>query len=153
MGWKWCLLNFPRFATFAPSMKQCAHILLSLLIATTSAPSGQGMASVLKFSAFAHHFMHHVFCHGEELGVKEFVSLHYSEGEHHEQDLKEHENLPFQHHSHHDSISSQVVLFFSAHSFGLNILTHSFLPRVFLYKEYHLSHHFSFIWKPPKALV
>jgi hypothetical protein len=141
------------FLLSSRQMKQCVHILLSLLIATTSATSGQGVASALKFGAFAHHFMHLVLCHGQEMGLKDYVELHYSHGEHQEQDQQEHENLPFQHHTHHETLLSPLLLFFSEFTIQLSATFLPFQKQAFSYKDYCLSHQFSDIWKPPKSLV
>jgi len=134
-------------------MKQCFHIFLALLIATTSAPSGQGVASVLKMTTFVHHFMHHVLCHGDITGVKDFVLLHYSHDEHHEEDHQEHENLPFSHH-HQDQPSpaqhvlyllpqAQTIVFPYAEIAANNLTNHQ--------AQWLSSHVNGDIWQPPKA--
>jgi hypothetical protein len=134
-------------------MKQCSHIFLALLIAIASAPSGQGVASVLKMTAFVHHFMHHALCHGEALGVVEYVKLHYSHGEHHEEEHREHEDLPFQHHPHQTVTIAPILLFFSESPVQLIGTVSHENQLAIAYKDCFISHHFSYIWKPPKALV
>jgi hypothetical protein len=136
-------------------MKQCFHIFLALLIATTSAPSGQGVAFAFKMTAFVHHFMHHLLCHGEEIGIKDFVELHYSYDEHHEEDHQEHENLPFSHHHHQDQPApAQHVLYLLPQmqamlaSLNAEIAANSLKIQE---QQWYSSLFSSDIWQPPKA--
>lgn len=78
-------------------MKKFLPISLAFLMLVTNSPTGQGISTVMKLGGFVHHFIHHITCDREKIGVVDFVALHYSDHEHHEEDHQEHENLPFSH--------------------------------------------------------
>lgn len=135
-------------------MKKHLLIFLAFQILATSSPSGQGMQTVFKVGAFFHHFIHHLACHQEQIGVTDFVKLHYSDHEHHEQDHAEHENLPFQHH-HHDqqNLAPQTPCLLPpfqtiAGFLKLEIISN---PLIFHSQQWLSSLHAGDIWQPPKA--
>jgi hypothetical protein len=87
-------------------MKKCFAVFLAFLILTSSSLSLQGLQVVVKASAFFHHFIHHLTCEEERVGVLDFVKMHYSDLDLHEADHPaEHEKLPF----HNDRNSPQNI--------------------------------------------
>lgn len=135
-------------------MKKTVCIFLAIQILAASSPTGQGVQFVFKLGAFVHHFAHHLFCHQENIGIVDFVQLHYSDHEHHEADHAEHENLPFQHH-HHDqqNLAPQTPCllppFHSIVAFPkLEIVSN---PLIFRSQQWYSSSYSGDIWQPPKA--
>lgn len=135
-------------------MKKLIPIFLAFQILATSLPGNQGMQTFVKTGAFFNHFVHHLICHNEKIGIVDFVQLHYSDHEHHEEDHAEHEKLPFQHH-HHDqqNLAPQTpcllppfytVVTFPKSEIALN-------PLISQSQQWHSSSYFGDIWQPPKA--
>lgn len=135
-------------------MKKYLPIFLAFQILAASSPTGQGMQALLKMGAFFHHFVHHVTCHQEEIGIVDFVNLHYSDHEHHEAGHAGHKNLPFHHH-HHDqqNLAPQTPCLLPPHC---NIVA---FPKVeiasnsliFRSQQWHSSSYLGDVWQPPKA--
>jgi hypothetical protein len=135
-------------------MKKYLPIFLAFQILATSSPSNQGMQTLLKMGAFFHHFLHHLTCHQENIGIVDFVQLHYSDHEHHEADHAEHENLPFQHrhHDQHNLAPQTPCLLPPFHTIvafpKLQIVSNSLN---FQSQQWHSSSYSGDIWQPPKA--
>jgi hypothetical protein len=135
-------------------MKKYLTIFLAFLILVTSSPTGQGIQAVVKIGAFLHHFVHHIGCHQEKIGLKDFIRLHYFDHEHHEADHAEHEKLPFQHDHHNQrNISpenpfllgdSQLIIAFP----NLDICSNELIARP---QQLVSSLHTGNIWQPPKT--
>ncbi len=135
-------------------MKKHLPIFLAFQILATSSPTGHGMETIIKMGAFFHHFVHHLTCHQEKIGIVDFVKLHYFDHEHHETDHAEHENLPFQHH-HHDqkNLAPQTPCllppFHTIVAFPkLEIVSNSLISQS---QQWHSSSYLGDIWQPPKA--
>lgn len=134
-------------------MKKYLLILLALQFLATSSPTGQGMQTIVKMGAFLHHFIHHISSHQENVGILDFVHLHYSDHEHHEKDHANHENLPFQH-DHHNQLNqllqSPFLLPPSIHDMAIQmtgIASNYLIPN----SQQWLSLSFlGDIWQPPK---
>ena len=134
-------------------MKKILPIFLAFQILATSSPTNQGMQTLLKMGTFFHHFIHHVVCDQEKLGIGGYLELHYSDHEHHEADHHEHENLPFSHHHEHQSLNLQTLWLFAQHheipAFHHQIPTTT--PLKFQMEHWHSSSYLNDIWQPPKA--
>lgn len=135
-------------------MKKHICIILAFQVLATSSPGGQGMHTLLKMGAFLQHFAHHILSHQENIGILDFVHLHYSDHEHHDEDHAEHENLPFQHHHHDQQIQVvqspcllpqpiQIVAFQIVDDCSKSLIPHS--------QQRHSSSFLDNIWQPPKA--
>lgn len=134
-------------------MKRLLPISLSMLLLATASPTSQGIRTLVKMGEFVHHFIHHVVCDQERLGIGGYVKLHYSDHEHHEADHHEHENLPFSHHHEHQSLNLQTLWLF-AHHHEITVFHHQeptatpMKPRV---AHWHSSAYLHDIWQPPRA--
>jgi hypothetical protein len=134
-------------------MKKSLSIIMALLLLTTSSPTNQGVQTMVKLGGFFHHFIHHIACHQEEIGILDFVQLHYSDHEHHEADHDEHEKLPFNHHSEHQNLTPQSPCLLPQHNEMLAFGNQgNFSNPLILHSQQWLSSLFSGdIWQPPKA--
>jgi hypothetical protein len=135
-------------------MKKHMLIFLAFQILATSSPKGQGVQTLFKIGAFFHHFLHHATSDQENIGIVDFVKLHYADHEHHEADHAEHENLPFQHH-HHDqqNLVPQTPCLLPPHHAivafpKLEIVSN---PLIFYSQQWLSSAFLHDIWQPPKA--
>ena len=131
-------------------MKKTIVIFLTLLIVVTSSPLQQGVELIIKTGSFVHHFLHHIKCQNDKIGLNDFVHLHYFDDVHLEQDHEEHEGLPFSHHHSPKTLSINFTLFFTAlkmPSFYTLELTNR---QNFFYQEFIPSSLISNIWKPPR---
>jgi hypothetical protein len=138
---------------FALEMKKYLLIFLAFQILATSSPTGYGMQTLLKMGAFFHHFVQHLACHQEKIGIVDFVHLHYSDHEHHEADLTGHQNLPFQHQHDQQNLAPQTPCllppFYNIAAFPkLEIVSN---PLIFLSQQGYSSSYSGDIWQPPKA--
>ncbi len=104
-------------------MKQLISVYFAVLILTSS-PFQRELGWVQKVSAFALHYIEHLA--QENIGIVEFITLHYQNPKHHQEDHETHQNLPFQDHAH----------------FMSNIL----ILNVLLYKSFEFSFHPKLLW-------
>jgi hypothetical protein len=135
-------------------MKKYLLICLAFQILATSSPSGQGMQTLLKMGTFFHHFVHHLACHQEKIGLLDFVELHYFDHNHHEAEHAEHENLPFQHDHHHEqNIAQQAPLFMAEPPTIVAFQKIEISQNQLIIRPQHWlsSLHAGDIWQPPKA--
>ena len=135
-------------------MKKLLLISLALLMLATSSPTGQGISTVVKLGGFVHHFIHHITCHGEKIGLGDFVALHYSEHEHHEEDHQDHENLPFSHHHQDHPTPAQHVLYLLPQMQAILAFPNAEIAANTLKIQEQQWHSLSYsgdIWQPPKA--
>lgn len=133
-------------------MKKTIVLFLTLLIVVTSSPLNQGWDLIIKTGAFIHHFLHHVKCQNDKIGLKDFVYLHYSDHEHHEEDHEEHEDLPFSHH-HKKVVSTNLVFFVFNVEIKIFSKSEFITKQDFFHQEYLPSGLISNIWKPPRFEV
>ncbi|MCF8244953.1 MAG: hypothetical protein K9J37_11190 [Saprospiraceae bacterium] len=134
-------------------MKKFLPIFLAFQILATSSPSNQGMQTIFKMGAFFHHFLHHLTCDQENIGIAGFVKLHYSDHHHHEADHNEHKNLPFQHHHDHQNLAPQSPCLVPQYvGIGTLLTWKTFSSPVTGRSEHwHSSSYLDNIWQPPKA--
>ncbi|MGB0930767.1 MAG: hypothetical protein ACPGVB_08325 [Chitinophagales bacterium] len=127
-------------------------IFLTFLVVATSSPLNQGLDLIVKTGAFIHHFLHHIKCQNEKIGLDDFVLLHYFDHEHHEEDHENHEDLPFSHH-HKKTVSTNLILFIS--NIGISEFSRSELSvkQNFFHRNFIPLGVISEIWKPPRFNV
>ena len=128
-------------------------LFLTVQILATSSPTGQGLQAIFKMGAFCHHFIHHLFCHHDNIGIADFVHLHYSGHEHHESDHAEHKNLPFQHQKDPQNLAPLVLFLLPPLPFSLSYFQHDGFPKrqIAHSQQRLLPAHSSDIWQPPKV--
>ena len=134
-------------------MKKYLPLFLAFQILATSSPNNTGIHTLLEIGAFFHHFVHHIACDQENIGIVDFVKLHYSDHEHHEADHGEHENLPFQHHHDQQNIAPQAPCLLP-HHYAIVTFPKSGIvsnPLIFRSQQPHSSLFSGDIWQPPKA--
>ncbi len=134
-------------------IKKFLPISLAFLMLVTNSPTGQGISTVMKLGGFVHHFIHHITCDREKIGVVDFVALHYSDHEHHEEDHQEHENLPFSHDHDQQNLTPhgfwllpqhyETLAFCKRDIFSNPLISHS--------QQFHSSAYSGDIWQPPRA--
>jgi|JI7StandDraft_1071085.scaffolds.fasta_scaffold44816_2 hypothetical protein len=127
---------------------------LSLLFAvwhllTVCIPNGE-WKELLKVAELIEHYHHHQTGHHRTLDFADFLSLHYDNDHHHNEDHDEHENLPFHHHE--SSISANVLFCIPA------IITWLFSPvsvdsglPAFNYSVHFISAPYFDFWQPPQG--
>lgn len=71
---------------------------MAFFILATSWPANQGCFAIIKMGVFIQHFVHHLVCGQEEIGILDFMGLHYFNHEHHHFNPADYDNLPVQHH-------------------------------------------------------
>ena len=133
-------------------MKKTMVIILTFLVVATSSPLNQGLDLIVKTGAFLHHFLHHIKCQNEKIGLDDFVLLHYFDHEHHEEDHENHEDLPFSHH-HEKVVSTNLILFISSVEIGIPPKSELIAKQNFFHQEFIPSSLISNIWKPPRFEV
>jgi hypothetical protein len=134
-------------------MKRFLLILLALQILVVSSPTGQGMQTIIKLGGFLHHFVHHLACHQENIGILDFVHLHYSDHEHHVEDHAEHENLPFQHHHDQQNLAPQTPSLLPPFQIMAALSKSEIIsnPLISQSQQRNSSSYSGDIWQPPKA--
>lgn len=134
-------------------MKKGICLLLAVQIVAASAPTGQGVHTLFKIGALAHHFVHHLVCQHEHIGVVDFLTLHYLDPVHHEADHGEHQHLPFQHH-HHEQQNLDAPIFLLPQppaTFEVRHAGYFENPPIVHTPQWRSSCHSSDIWQPPKT--
>jgi hypothetical protein len=134
-------------------MKKLLSISLAMLLLATASPTSQGIRTLVKMGEFVHHFIHHVVCDQEQLGIGGYLKLHYSDHEHHEADHHEHENLPFSHHDDQQGTTLQTLLLLQHQSESLTLSRPDFdiMPLNPLTGRWHSTSYLHDIWQPPRA--
>jgi hypothetical protein len=134
-------------------MKKFLPIFLAFLMLATSSPTGQGISTVMKLGGFVHHFIHHITCHGDKIGLGDFVALHYSDHGHHEEDHQEHGNLPFSHDHDQQGIATHGFWLVSQQYETLAFCKRDIFsnPLIFHSQQFHSSAYSGDIWQPPRA--
>ncbi len=146
-------LSTAKFLLSLRLMKKSFSIFMAMFLLATSSPTNQGVETMIKLGQFFHHFLHHIACHQEKIGIVDFVQLHYTDHEHHEADHAEHEKLPFNHHHEQQNLTPQSPFLLPQHdellAFGNqdNFST----PLIFHSQQWHSSAYSGDIWQPPKA--
>lgn len=115
--------------------------------------SNGGLRVVFELGAFLHHFVDHMGGHHEAIGLADFVDLHYSDPQHHEEDHGEHEDLPFQHHHSDHAPSAQPVFSIPADQRMLamnRVLEKAFNSLICVERQWLSSAHLGDIWEPPR---
>jgi hypothetical protein len=139
---------------FAVAMKKYLLIFLALQILATSGSANLGVSSMIKVSAFFHHYVHHISCEQEDLSILEFIRLHYTDNEHLATDHAEHDKLPFhcphtdQHHiaAHAAFLIPQVAVIVTFTR--TEITTQTLISES---QELHYAFYLGNIWEPPKV--
>jgi len=127
---------------------------LSLLFAvwhllTVCIPNGE-WKEVFKVAELIEHYHHHQTGHHRQLDFADFLSLHYDNDHHHNEDRDEHKNLPFHHHE--SSISANVLFCIPAIITWLfsPVLVDSALPA-FRYSAQIIKVPYFDFWQPPQG--
>lgn len=130
-------------------MKALKHITIVLLTIGIVLPDAL-VHQIMRLPALAVHYYHHITEH-EDIGVVDFLVLHYGNSEHMKTDAHEHENLPGSSSSHvcqHASPAPVVI-----QSLHLT-LTHPELNRAshhVITDEFLPGNGANSIWQPPKV--
>lgn len=112
---------------------------------------GLGVCDIAKVDEFIEHAQFHSKEYGDNVFV--FISKHYGEqkAEHdreHEEEREDHDQLPFQHHSH---VSSIVAIVLNAHKEDLKSVVFSELQKhQFYYQAASSSLHLEGLFQPPR---
>ena len=132
-------------------MQKWLHTYLILNILASTLPSSYAI-SILKLGNLAIHYHHHQ-SEGQSRNLLSFLTDHYT-AKHHEEDHKNHENLPFHNH-HHDqqNLSPQSpFLLPQLHEIvafpKLEMVSN---PLIFRSQQWLSSLFSGDIWQPPKA--
>ena len=100
-------------------MRFSVSFFLAAFISVQSLLPGLSVMELGKLPALIHHYKSHRSLNSE-LSFLAFIELHYSDPSHHEQDQKEHHQLPF--HDHHSKINATcLICFLSERGFTLAV--------------------------------
>ena len=135
-------------STYICKLKFFRNILLIVLSLQSIVPTSW-LQDILRLPVFIAHYFHHQ--HGERhIHFTDFVSEHYFNKDHHDQDHDEHQNLPFHHHDcdlHHFNSFVAIQEPFYAIPF---VSTNNKRNKIASEQHFHFRSSFSSIWRPPK---
>jgi hypothetical protein len=135
-------------------MKTTLSLFLIFQLLASSLSSTGGLRVIFEVGSFIHHFAHHVDGEHRVASLADFVDLHYSDHQHHEENHGEHENLPFHHHHHSDQTPTPQLLISFPAAAQLMVsarVESTFNPLICVDRQWHSSAHLDDIWEPPKA--
>lgn len=127
---------------------------MAFLILATSWPANQGCFAIVKMGVFIQHFVHHLVCGQEEIGILDFVGLHYFNHEHHHFNPADYDNLPVQHHQPEQQSNVQYAPFWLIvlQQVGASPNMEIVSVPLFAHQQHWVSALYTGnIWKPPKA--
>jgi hypothetical protein len=139
-------------------MKRYLLIFLAFQILVTSSPGNLCVQEFFKMGTFFHHYAHHILCDQENIGIVEFVQLHYTDNAHYQNDFGEHQNLPFHQDQHskthdHQNLSPQTPCVLPQY-YAIEVYTKLEIisnPLISFAQQGHHSLFAGDIWQPPKA--